>query len=331
MELKSITTYIKSTLCLIPDIDNENILIEDFIDTLSIETELASIRLILCIAIDIKNSVKNTSSKNIEDNTYIKNLRDCILLASKSNINNYSFPHDLPNRWKFAWAQNQVSLQDKTPCIKCNNHVKYCRAYTFKDFMLWIIDINKDQNIGIDKILGDDNNLNMYYERFSNKGYYKNINVNKLGYDRYVFVANKDDIVKIGYSNADKIIDRLGFYIGNIKKEEKYICLEYDSDFVETTWQPDALTGDWGRLNGGKTQNGNDFFLSYQHEDYFGRTFSVSGNKHNLKERVHLPFNKEDTTIYKMHVENLGPMNTNIKIATNKEIIKEALTRYVNS
>lgn len=330
MPLKEITNYIIDTICSSIPNDTADKDITKFLRKLSKEKEVSSIRLLICIAIDTKNSVKQTTSKALKDNKYIQNLRKCILAASRMNEKALSFPNGLTNKWKFAWALNNMILNDKKPCVQCKTNTEYSRIYNFRSYMLWVVDINKSNNIGIDYIIDNPEDLNMYYSFFKNSGKYTDLIVTKLGYGGFVFVADKTELLNIGYTKISKIIDGLGLYIENVKKDEMFVCLEYDANFKEVTWQPDSLTGDWGKIEPGRAIDGNDFFLSFYQYDTYGRTYSVSGKGSNFKERVHLPLNLS-TNKYLMKALDLGFLPDSIIKGSDIEILKEALIRYSNA
>lgn len=328
MPLKKITHNICEIVCPNEKTDKKDETIANFLHNLSCEKEVTSIRLLLCIAIDTKNSVIQTGSNDSKINKYIKNLRECILTASKMAIKTFSFPSDIPNRWKFAWALNQILLKDRLPCIKSDRSSQYSRIYNFRSFMLWVVNINKSNNLGIDKIIDSPEDLFRYYSSFKKTGKYSTLNVGKLGNNGFIFVANKDELNKLGYENTLEIIDGLGLYIEDIIEAEKFICLEYDSNFNEETWQPDTLTGDWGKVDHGMVKDGNDFFLSFYKSDTYGRTYSVSGKGNSFKERVHLPFDLEDSESYVMEAQDIGSLNSPLHKGNDLDIIKEALNRY---
>lgn len=325
MPLQKIVDFIIDTIS--PDFttnpdDNK---IATFVKELSLEKEVTAFRLLMCFAIDLKNSIKETKSQTSSANPFIKNLRNCILMASNTNLTSFSFPKGLSNRWKFAWAVNQTGFINKKPCITCVSNTTYSRVYNFRSFMLWVVDINRGQNLGIDKIIDNPNEMHRYYQNFISRSKYTLLKVTKIGYTGFIFVADKTELENL---DSSSIIDGLGFYIENIKEDETFVALEYDSTFKEQTWQPDSLTGDWGRLDNGRPMNGNDFFLSYYHFDSFGRTFSVSGEGMNFKERVHLPFDIVGGSDYVMQAKDLGKMSKDIKKGEESKIINEAILRY---
>jgi len=302
--------------------------IKEFIDELEQEDDITATRLLFCMAIDCKNSLKIYGSLTPEENNYIKNLRACIIKAAHCDIEVSSFPMALTNRWKFAWALNNTAFEDRTPCIDCTNEPDYSRIYTFRAYLRWVVDINKQHNPGVDHFDGDPDEINRNYRKFKAGRKFATCKVSQLGYDRFVFVCNKKELAEIGYDQVDKIVDSLGLYVKDINDAEKFVCLNYDSSFNLSTWQPDSHTGDWGSVGADNVKEGNDFFLSYQHNDRFGRTFSVSGLGDQLKERVHLPFNSKGEQIYEMKAVDLGELESSIERDSAKQILEEAHNRY---
>ena len=328
MPLTEITFDICKTVCPNEKTDRNDETITNFLKELSSEKEITSIRLLICIAIDTKNSVVQTGSNDSRTNSYIKNLRECILTASKMGLKTYSFPNGLTNRWKFAWALNQMVLKDRIPCIKSASRSSYSRIYNFRSFMLWVVGINKSRNLGIDKIVDSPEDLFRYYSFFKKNGKYSTLKVGQIGNSSFVFVADKEELNNIGYENTPEIIDGLGLYMKDTKEAEKFICLEYDSNFIEETWQPDSLTGDWGKIDHGMSNDGNDFFLSFYKLDSYGRTYSVSGKGNSFKERVHLPFDLDNSKSYLMEAKDLGHLVAPLQKGSDDAIIEEALNRY---
>lgn len=332
MTINDIANDIIEDLCPNISADPDDNTISGFIQELSNERDITSLRLLLCIGIDLKNSIAYTGFKNPSQNKYISNLRQCILNASNCTISTASFPRGLTARWKFTWSMNRIPLDTRIPCIEGIGKSQYARVSAFNDYMKYVVGPNKEHNPGIDVITNETRDLARYYIEFtSSKKKYSSIIVSKLSHFRYIFVIDIDDIKAIGYGNIDNIIDGLGFYVENISATDNYILFEYDVDFKELTWQPDCLTGDWGKIDNRANQNGNDFFLSRYHSDHWGRTFSVSGSDLSFKERVHLPFDGGGVILYQMNAVDLKNLTSLISKCSDDSIISEALLRYLKA
>lgn len=327
--ISDIAKKIIEDICPNASSDADDKKIEDFINNLSNEIDVTSFRLLICIAIDIKNSISFTSSKDPSINSYIDNLRKCILKAADCNITTSSFPSGLTFRWKFAWALNNIPLEQRIPCIKGSGNNQYARISLFKDYMYYIVEQNRPYNLGIDIISRAPHDLPKYYRDYSSpKKKYASIKVSKLLHFRYFFIVDKEEIKALGYDKIAEIIDGLGFYIENVTATDNYVLLEYDSNFSEDAWQPDSLTGDWGQIRDSRCQNGNDFFISFYHDNLWGKTFSVSGGNVGFKERVHLPFDHNGNRIYDMTAQDLKNLDTIICKCEDGVVICEALSRY---
>lgn len=332
MTINNIANDIIADLCPNLNSDNEDKAISNFIYELSQEKDVTSLRLLICIGIDVKNSIAYTGARESAQNTYISNLKSCILRAANCTINTSSFPTGLTARWKFTWSLNQIPLEMRKPCIKGGGTNQFAKVSSFRNYMYYIVEPNRPFNAGIDIISTAAHDLSRYYNEFtSSQKKYTTINVSRLSHIRFLFVVDINEIKSTGYHNIADIIDGLGFYVENVSTTDNYILFEYDSNFNETTWQPDSLTGDWGKIDFRDHQNGNDFFMSYYHFDLWGRTFSVSGNNLNFKERVHLPFDSAGVVLYKMNAVDLKNLSSNIQKCSDNAIINESLVRYVKA
>jgi hypothetical protein len=198
---------------------------------------------------------------------------------------------------------------------------------------MYLVNINRDFDVNPDLTDDiDENELDRYHTQFIKKKKFNSLKVYNLGRtDTWVFVADKDQIKSVGYNHTKDILDRLGFYTGAIEAGSDYVCIEYDKDFAENTYQPNCLTGDWGSLSAKADFNGNDFFLSYFINDDWGRTHSVTGTGAQFRERVHQNFNYSGKTIYNMEIEPVSKLTDNLVPVTNDAIIKEALDRFSKS
>ncbi|MEO8965671.1 MAG: hypothetical protein ABI370_13485 [Gammaproteobacteria bacterium] len=302
-----------------------------------IDNNIHTLRLLICLGIDIKSSIKRLKTKDISRNSVIRSIRECILGVDKINLPLKSAPsgiNGLHNLIKFSIVQKNISPQLYKPCTQCFTDHDYSRVSSFTNYMMYLVRTNRNPilNPEIEDDI-DEAEMDRYYKKFKARKKYNDLHVFKLGReDSWVFVASKSEIEKIGYSNTNLILDSLGFYTNSIKKGSKYVCIEYDPLFKENTFQPNALTGDWGNSNALPEFNGNEYFLSFHSniEDW-GRTYSVTGIVDPLKERVHQNFDYEGKISYKMDVINLDELNVNLGPATDDAIIKEALFRFSKS
>lgn len=309
--------------------DNKSI--TEFVMGLETDDDISAKRLLICIGIDVQNSIDITCKLQLSENHYIINLRRCILNASNCDINTTSFPGELTNRWKFAWALNNIDFKDKMPIITCENKLGYSRVYNFSSYLKYVVNINREYNLGVDYIDSDEDEINRHYLKFKSGKKFVNCNVTRLGYDRFVFIADTSEIETIGYENTENIVDSLGLYIEDTQASEKFVCLNYKNKYKSETWQPDSLTGDWGSLDENLISDGNDFYLSYPNKDGYGRTFSISGKSKQLKERVHLPFDHEGQALYEMKAECLGSIDNQIIKGTDEAMLVEAIERFKSS
>ena len=325
--------------------DADDIKIAGFIAKFRKETNVNSLRLLLCIGIDVKTSIKIFNTDDVVKNTVIKSLRECIKIADDLKINLKSSPNGFPLALslKFGNAQQQISPLKCEPCISITQKANYSRVSTFRKYMLYVVGINSSVNpTSFTKIEPNPESMKEYEEAFT-RGEYTKINICNLGYNNnWVFVADKDEIKKIGYTNTRDIIDLLGLYKKDAVNNNgtRYVCLEYDSDFEEVTFQPNSFTADWGNSWGGVLKDGNDFYLSFYKFDGYGRTYPISGVDENIqgvKERTHLPL-INSKKIYKMHGEDLKILLNNIERNKseeegeyNQKMLDHAYTRYSNS
>ena len=329
MTTNDIANEIIADIC--PNISHDPVdkTIAEFIIKLSQEKDVTSVRLLICIGIDVKNSISFIGSKEPALNSYIGNLRNCVLEAANCAITTSSFPTGLNTRWKFTWALNQIPLVMRKPCIKGSGTHQYAKVSSFRNYMYYIVEPNRPFNSGIDIITTAAHDLSRYYNDFTSpRKRYASIKVSRLNHIRYLFVVDINDVKAIGYQNITEIIDGLGFYVENVTTTDSFVLFEYDVNFMEDTWQPDSLTGDWGKIDSATSQNGNDFFMSFYHFDFWGRSFSVSGDKLNFKERVHLPFDHGGKVIYNMNAVDLKNLPSMINKCPDHLIIKEALIRF---
>jgi hypothetical protein len=333
MRKEQISMEIVNSICPNLGSNYDDDIISGFIYKLSEESDITSLRLLVCIGIDIRNSQKVFLSLDPLVNTYVNKIRKCILIAESASLPTTSFPSGLTNRWKFTWALNQIPLTERVPCEKSTSKDNYSRVSSFRDYMYYTVNTNIIFNSGIDIITQGPHDLVKYYMDFINdkKQKYRRINVGILDHSRYYFIVDENDLTHMGYSNLSLIIDGLGFYIDNVKKDDFFVCVQYDVNFIENTWQPDTLSGDWGNINSTTCRKGNDFFLSYPKSNGWGKTYSVSGKVKGLKEKIHLPFNNTGKRIYNMRAKDLGSLSNGIEMGHQFGILKEALDRYFNA
>ncbi len=328
MNARLIADNIIKSVCPVPVATPDDQSIAGFIHQLSTEKDVTSLRLLVCIGIDVKNSIASTNSTDSLHNSYISNLRHCLLLAANCTIAPASFPVGLTCRWKFAWALNQIDLEQRKPCIEGDKNGLYARVSLFRDYMYYIVEPNRQHNSGIDIISRAPHDLPKYFSDFTRKHKYTSIKVSRLNHFRYLFVVDVNSLNTIGYADIGRMIDGLGFYMQNVTTDDNYVAIEYDKSFDKDTWQPDSLTGDWGRANYSGCQNGNDFFLSFRHSDRWGRTFSVTGSSLSFRERVHLPFDNGAGSLYNITAVSLGNLPGVLNKCSDKTILKEAIDRY---
>lgn len=308
----------------------------NFFDSLIAQNNVHTLRLLICIGIDVKSSIKKLGTSDRMSNPVIKALLDCINGSISSTIPLKSAPsinNGLYNLIKFSIVQKKISPRYFSPCIQCFDSASYSRISSFRNYMVYVVNCNKNFDLNPDLTEDiDPNELDRYQHEFKTQNRYKTLNVYNLGReDSWVFVAEKNEIRSIGYDNTIEILDRLGLYASAIKVGSSYVCIEYDDGFAEETYQPNVLTGDWGSSGARLGYNGNEYFLSYYLKDDWGRTYSVSGGLAPIKERVHKNFVNDDSRVYKMFVHSLTDLTSSIFNAKDEGIIKEALLRFSTS
>lgn len=330
MKTKQISKDIVDIICPNHQVHMEDLKIKNFLEDLSEERDINSLRLLICIGIDIKNSFKVYKTYDINNNNYVSKLKNCLLLACTSNFTPSSFPFPLNNRQKFACALNQIPLAEKLPCIESKSKNNYSKVSSFSDYLKYMVNKNKPFNLGVDKMALDAHEIERLYREFQHpkKRKFRNIKIGIMQHFRYFFVADREELRNTGYHKLLEILDGLGYYMENVTKGDYYISMEYDPDFSEKTWQPDSLSGDWGGINDISFRNGNEFFLSYMKKNGWGKTYSISGKGNCYKEKIHLPFDNTGGQVYEMNVEDLGNVKSVVHRGHNISILKEALLRH---
>lgn len=328
MDISEIKNFLIQSLVTCNTDESENMIITEFINGLFNDGDVTSKRLILCLALDAKNSLAYCESHELRDNIFLTNLYDCILNAADCNVMLSDFGTEMPNRWKFAWAQRNAEIKNKTPCVSCTVNSEYSRVYSFSSYYEWVLSINKELNLGVDIADGDLEDIQRLFSKFKRNKNYSNCKITRLGYENFVFVAAANELRKLGYDKSNEIVDSLGLYFEDIAKSDPYVIMEYDCDFDEDTWQPDSMTGDWGQVSSKEYRIGNEFFLSFGLLDDFGRTYSISGTKKGLKERVHLPFDHKGNKVFSMKVHPLGENLGSIDRGSDQQIIVEGIKRF---
>ncbi len=335
MPLESVYSFVSSNMAPKPIDDPLDQLVDSFLHELKTTKDVNALRLLICMGIDIRRSIKEFGNSNISGNSTIRSLRDCVLLAEQTLPSLRSFPTKAPAQIRFSWAQSQISPSKHVPCGCPSPSIEgYIRVSSFKQYMLYVVKPNMNPKVNPD--ISDDidiNEIKRYYYDFILNGKFSKLFITRLGRtNSWVFAADKNEIDCLGHSGMippDEVIDRLGFYLENIERGSHYLLLAYDPKILENFYQPDSLTGDWGSVaSGGQIGRGNEFFLSYPWLDDWGRTQSVSGSRPPLRERVHKSFDHNDSRHYQMTAASLGDLNTPIARSNNFMILKEALIRF---
>lgn len=333
MPLVGVYSYVQAKLAPNKLSDTEDKLIDTFLISLKDSKSLNSIRMLICIGIDIKVSIKKFGTEDIYRNTLIKGIRDCIIKSCTYTSRLKSIPSTLPPEFLFSIAQKEISPASYHPCICCEVNLKYSRIYNLKSYLMNVVQENRDARYNPDCNESIDPNEIMRYKReFILLNKFRSINITRLGrQDSWVFLADSSEINATNYKRVNKtadILDRLGFYFENIDLNNYYICLVFDNKFSESTFQPDTLTGDWGNFDTVKTVKGNDFFLSSPLIDEWGRTNSVTGTKSPMKERVHKNFDYNYSKLYKMKAYKVGVLERPMNRSSTFIILKEAINRF---
>ncbi len=333
MPLNSVYLYLQSKLCKNAASDPNDKLVEAFIIELKESKNINALRLMICMGIDVKSSIKAMCTEDLESNTVIKGFRECILSSYSLSVKLKTYPYGIPPQIRFSIAQGKISPVPYFPCISSGLRQEYSRVSSFYSYMMYVVKINR--NALINPTIPDDidvSEMTRYLRDFTIIGKYKIIYVTRLGRNKsWVFVADKNEIDATNYKIQDKteeIINRLGFYLQNIDLGSNYVCLEYDILLNVNFYQPDSLTGDWGNFISIKPHSGNEFFLSSPNIDEWGRTRSVTGTAKPFRERVHENFDLNDAKHYRMEVNKLGILNRSIPRSNNLSILKEALERF---
>ncbi len=335
MPLNSVYSYVQSKLA--PNLlkDHNDIKINEFLVELRESKNVNALRLLICMGIDIKSSINKLNTEDLNMNTLIHGLRQCILESYSIKVNLLTFPSGLPPQIRFSLAQSKLSPIPYFPCICCSAPHDYSRIYNFYTYMMFVVKPNKNpiKNPSYEQI--DPNEMSRYLKDFNENGKYKTIFITRLGRNKsWVFVADQMEIDATNYlfeNKTEDVLDRLGFYHENIDVGDTYICMNYDSSFNENSYQPDVLTGDWGNVVIDKLSRGNEFFLSNPLIDEWGRTQSVTGTNIALRERVHQNFDFNDSKFYKMEAKPLGKLPNSISKSNNFVVLKEAINRFYNA
>lgn len=337
---KSIQKVLKFITDEFDKVTNEKF-VNNFLKSL-LKNDVNSLRLLICLGIDIKtyrNKFNNDATPYL---AYLELIKK-VILETQSVKTPKTFNGDLSSVLKFWLALQNIKIQDRKPKIETLNKGEFfSRIMTLEVFFKFVVYINKEVNNPPNKLISYDPTEFESYKLKFNEGAYRKLNISKLGSKTgWVFVGEKDEFDLIfkqenKRNTEDKLIeliDRLGIYFD---KEVDCVVLNYPNDFTEITFQPATVNGDWNVDVNKQNRHfsGNEFFMSYRDYDSWGRTFSVSGKNHSLKERVHSEFDylKSNKKKYYFNIEYLGKITNfslkKIKKADTEIILKEVINRF---
>lgn len=169
----------------------------------------------------------------------------------------------------------------------------------------------------------DDDNVDSFYEFLNDQDHKITVSAWK-NTNSAIFVAHENDFHREKSKGIHHVLDALGLIFYNSGTlDSNYLALHYPED-VASYYQPCTLNGDWGSAS--QSRSGNPFFLTYHKEDDYGRTFSVSGSKKPVRERVHAGFISDTRFTFK--IETFPAISDEIPSADETIIINEAYERY---
>lgn len=283
-------------------------------------------RLLICIGIDLKNKlIDRKVVKKILDSIDYDACRECLHNNScvRSNCPNYNITVQCKRRLE-QYESASVNVLPFEGSVSDNSqqlNVRFARvmnAQVFTDFYY-----NK-YNI-------DDNYLDNRRQLIDliEDGKLKHFQMPNLAVPKdkrkLVWTVPIDDIynVKKNLTNrnskeelANEIVNRLGL----MTNDEYYICIEYDSKFNETVFQPSHLSTKWTVEH---------FYVSYKKEDGFGRTRPKTGDEENLRMREKVHFEIKDNSKYKYNIEHLGIVS-NSESRNTDNFFYESIERYLS-
>lgn len=325
-ELKEICAFVQSKLLTGNDAAEDNY-ITTFLSSLMNSVDINSNRLLACIGIDIKAYEKIcVTNKECEELCLL--FREIILRIEKVKSALFSVPPDLltPAIY-FNISLNDIPIK---PLIRASINEKYIRVISFRNYIEWTVRLNFDSNPDFPEDM-DYHEIDRHYSEFINEGLFENIKIANLSSGTgWVFVASYEEVIEtLDKKDTIGLLDMLGLYAENINIVDNYIWLKYPENFSDLLFQPSTLTGDWGNYFNARISVGNEFFLSYKKQDDWGRTFSVSGNRKSIKERVH--YKLESRVAYNFLANDLGRLEEPISKASNNIILEEAISRFINA
>ncbi|AXY73306.1 hypothetical protein D3H65_04625 [Paraflavitalea soli] len=304
----------------------------EFLEELRGASDCNCIRLLASLGIDFRNYEK----PGIDDEqrkAFTVIVRKIILHIRELTKLPKSYPEKaLTVATKFAISLKDFDAQDLRPAISIQENAEYVRISSFESYLRYVVAKNTSINPSLPATI-DMDKPGRYYWMLTNKRRYDKIKISQLGSRTgWVFLAHGKDLASpIANKNVESLLDNLGFYLHEIKPNDQYISFTYPDSFGEMLFQPTTLTGDWGFADDTTISFGNEFFLSYKLEDFWGRTFSVSGSEKQIKERVHRSLNGADQKTYTFSVDALGPLSNRILRADITQILEEAQERYLQS
>lgn len=303
--------------------------INDFLHAILISKETNSLRLLICMGVDIKTYDKRFCTTNKECDCLIDLLRKVILNIKSLGPfpKSYSKAKTITKAIEFGTSLKSCTTHDECkPSIQVTNGTDYMRLLPFHGYMMYVVKPNKSFN----SIRGpiEESEMGRYYYEFKNFNKYSDLIIEKLGSGTgWVFIGSLNELkVELTNKNLEKVIDGFGFYIENVNPLDSYVWIKYPNNFTELAFQPTTLTGDWGNFSPYKI--GNEYFMSYFMSDEWGRTFSVSGINDFFKERTHIFFDNSIGKNYRFGAYDMGQLSVNIAKANPDKIIEEALNRF---
>jgi hypothetical protein len=294
--------------------------------------ELLDLRFIVCLAIDLKNGIKNELQyyEVFKHIVYSPDYTLGILFKSKAlqycthdtNILSTKYDADIPNYIRTLSFRNFLYLifpseYDTQGKLIPDINIRQSRDNALKinyDYAINDPDKKILETYFLDGSSIDFEDISIEYDR----------PIPNRGFDAWAWISNEKALEDYCENCASEVVKKLGIYLAINEKDKignLWLKLHYptNGEFIKKSFQPCVLHGDWIPGNNGG-------FASQIVTNGWGETISTNIAEGGFPERIHTEYDL-GREIEKYHISNIGILNETINI--NQEyLLLEIIKRF---